>query len=136
VTEARWQEAFTPMMGWGPWYHPPATYAHALKADPGDVEAQIGRARSLIKEARANLFRGRPKDVTPESEYEEAAAILTKLAVARGADPRAIQLLGLVEFQTGRLDEAACGGRPPGVEFRRLQDRPEPSHPRRMRGAP
>jgi len=106
VTEARWQEAFTPLMGWGPWYHPPTAYARALTADPADVEARIGRARSLIKEARANLFRGRPQDVTPESEYEQAAAILTKLAEDRPADPRAIQLLGLVEFQTGRLDEA------------------------------
>jgi hypothetical protein len=67
ATEARWQEAFTPLMGWGPWYHPPTTYAEALKADPANVEAQLGRARSLIKEASANLFRARPKSVTPES---------------------------------------------------------------------
>ena len=106
VTEARWQEAFTPLMGWGPWYHPPTTYAKALKADPANVEAQLGLARSLIKEASANLFRGRPKKATPESQYQEAAALLTKLVEAQPADPRAIRLLGLLQFQTGKLDDA------------------------------
>lgn len=117
LTEARWQEAFTPLMGWGPWYHPPTTYARALKADPDNVEAQIGRARSLIKEARANLFRGRPKEVTPASQYEAAAAILVKLAEARPADPRAIRLLKLLQFQTGKLEAA-------GKTLSRLADTP------------
>ena len=106
VTEARWQEAFTPLMGWGPWYHPTTTYAKALAATPGDVEAQIGLARSLVKEAAGDLFRRRRSN-TQEQLYERASVILADLARSPAADPRAIRLLGLVQSRTRKAEQAA-----------------------------
>ena len=107
TTEARWQEAFTPLMAWGPWYHPPTTYAKALAESPDDVEAKIGLARSLIKEASADLFRGRRPDTDPTQQYEKAAAILAELGQAPAADPRAIRLLALVQLKADQTGEAA-----------------------------
>ncbi len=105
VSKALWEEAFTPMMAWGPWYHPPTSYAKVIESEPANVEALIGRARSLIKEANADLFRARK--APPAEERQEAAAILAKLAAAKKADPRAILLLGLVQMQQGEKKAAA-----------------------------
>jgi len=106
VTRALWEEAFTPMMAWGPWYHPPTSYARVLKSDKDNTEALIGRARSLIKEATADLFRARK--TSPEEDRKEASAILTGLAKRKNADPRALLLLGLVKMQQGDRTAAAA----------------------------
>jgi hypothetical protein len=106
VTKALWEEAFTPMMAWGPWYHPPTSYAKVLESDNDNTEALIGRARSLIKEATADLFRARK--TSPEEQRKEASAILTGLAGRQDADPRALLLLGLVMLQQGDRTAAAA----------------------------
>ena len=105
VTQARWQEAFTPLMGWGPWYHPPTTYRKALEQEPNNREASLGLARSLIKEAAANLFRGRRDDTSPAQQYAEARTLLETLLKA--PDPRAARLLALVQLETGDEEGAA-----------------------------
>ena len=106
VTKARWQEAFTPMMAWGPWYYPPGTYAEAITAESGNVEARLGKARSLIKDARPNLFRS-PRKTPDEEKLKEAARILEALAAPKPADPRAIYLLGRLRMEQSDAKGAA-----------------------------
>jgi tetratricopeptide (TPR) repeat protein len=106
TTRALWEEAFTPMMAWGPWYHPPTSYSKVLSTDANNQEARIGLARSLIKESAGDLFRGRK--VSPDQQREKAAAILTELTRPKKADPRALKLLGLLKMQQGDNTGAAA----------------------------
>lgn len=104
-TQARWEEAFTPLMAWGPWYHPPTSYAKLLEAEPTNREAQLGRARSLLKEAGGDLFRARKKP--PEELRREAVDILTRLSEGASPDSRAVLLLGVAHFQQADHEAAA-----------------------------
>jgi len=106
LTTAQWEEAFTPMMAWGPWYHPPTSYAKLLESDQNNTQARIGLARSLIKEAAGDLFRGRK--VSPDKQRVEAAAILTGLANVKDAHPRALRLLGTLRMQEGDAPAASA----------------------------
>lgn len=101
LTKARWEEAFTPTMAWGPWYYPPKTYAEAIAAEPDNVEALLGRARALMKDAAPNLFRSSRK-TTDEAKLKEAAQILEALAGRQPPPARALYLLG--RLRLGQAD--------------------------------
>lgn len=106
-TRARWEEAFTPLMAWGPWYHPPTSYSKLLEKDPDDAAALLGRARSLLKEANGNLFRARPSP--SDTLRSEAVDLLARLAALPGSHAEratATSLLGLAQFQQGDRDAA------------------------------
>lgn len=99
-TKALWEEAFTPMMAWGPWYHPPTSYAKVLEKDRDNPEVLLAYARSLLKESEGNLFRGRKSP--PEKQRQKALEILGSLVEHDSVGPRALRLLGILQLNYDR----------------------------------
>jgi hypothetical protein len=108
LAEALWQEAFTPMMDWGPWYQPVQTYRKACEREPANAAYLVGLARALLKDAEPDLFRSARS--TPNSDkIAEARGILAPLASSAGPERYgAACLLGLAEMAAGRPEAAAA----------------------------
>ncbi|HUT57504.1 MAG TPA: hypothetical protein VNA25_06595, partial [Phycisphaerae bacterium] len=104
LTVARWEKASTPMMEWGPWYDPAASYRKLVEAHPEDIEAQLGLARTLVKDG-INLFRCW-SGTCDRAKIEQARDILRGLVAGKQPDPRAVYWLGLAQMQLGDGKEA------------------------------
>ena len=117
-TQALWEEAFTPMMAWGPWYHPPTSFAKALEKDKANPELILAYARSLMKESESDLFRGRKSP--PEEQRGKALEMLLRIVEDESVGIRARRLLGILQF--GGDDKKA------GETFLSLKRNPATAH--------